>query len=82
MSDVTARIRRVLKEHGRLGVDADALDAGTDLYGAGLTSHASVSVMLGLEAEFDIEFPDALLSRSVFGSVAAIRDALESLTPA
>jgi acyl carrier protein len=45
-----------------------------------MTSHASVNVMLALEAQFDVEFPDAMLKRGVFSSIATIRDALESLT--
>jgi acyl carrier protein len=36
--------------------------------------------MLALEGEFDIEFPDQMLSRGVFGSVASIRNAVETLT--
>ena len=35
-----------------------------DLYAAGMTSHASVNVMLALEDAFDIEFPDELLTKS------------------
>jgi len=35
--------------------------------------------MLGLESEFDVEFPDAMLKRSVFESIGAIRSALEQL---
>ncbi|MEN9818883.1 MAG: hypothetical protein RLZ32_2763 [Gemmatimonadota bacterium] len=77
--DATTRIRRILVEHGRLAVDAAALDDGADLYQAGMTSHASVTVMLALEGEFDLEFPDQLLSREVFQSIAAIRDAVSSL---
>jgi acyl carrier protein len=78
--DITTRIRQVLAEHGRLSVDATALKDDADLYQAGLTSHASVSIMLALEGEFDIEFPDQMLSRGVFGSVASIRNAVETLT--
>jgi acyl carrier protein len=78
--DITARIKKVLTEHGRLSVDASGLKDDADLYQAGLTSHASVSIMLALEGEFDIEFPDQMLSRGVFGSVASIRNAVETLT--
>jgi acyl carrier protein len=78
--DIPARIRKVLKEHGRLSVDASELKDDADLYQAGLTSHASVSIMLALEGEFEIEFPDQMLSRGVFGSVASIRNAVETLT--
>ena len=74
------RIRRVLKEHGRLNTDADVLPEEADLYAAGMTSHASVNVMLALEGEFDVEFPDHMLKRSVFDSVASIRSAVEELT--
>ena len=73
------RIRRVVAEHGHLPVDVATLDDDTDLFQAGMTSHASVNLMLGLEAEFDIEFPDAMLKRSVFQSVSAIDAALDEL---
>ena len=74
------KIRSILKEHGRLSRDVDALAPEADLYQAGMTSHASVNVMLALEGAFDIEFPDHMLTRSVFSSVSAIRSAVEELT--
>jgi acyl carrier protein len=73
-------IRAILKEHARLPIDVAELDEGADLYQAGLTSHASVNVMLALEGKFDIEFPDRLLKRGAFQSIASIRSALEELT--
>lgn len=79
---LTSRIRTVLGEHGRLSRPVDGLDDDTDLYQAGMTSHASVNVMLALESAFDIEFPDHMLKRSVFGSIASIRDAVAELEPA
>ncbi len=74
------KIRAILKEHARLAVDVDALADDGDLYQAGMTSHASVNVMLALEGTFDVEFPDRMLRRGVFESVAAIEAALEELT--
>jgi acyl carrier protein len=73
-------IRNVLKEHGRLSIDAATLGEDSDLYAAGMTSHASVNVMLALESAFDIEFPDRMLKRSVFESISSIRDAVKELT--
>ena len=73
------KIRRILKDHGRLTKDATSIDEAADLYQAGLTSHASVNVMLALEGHFDVEFPDHMLKRSVFESVAAIRAAIDQL---
>ena len=72
-------IRAILKEHGRLTVDAATLGTDSDLYQAGMTSHASVNVMLALEGKFDVEFPDRMLKRGVFQTIAAIRAALEEL---
>lgn len=79
MSD-TQRIRKVLKTHARLGVDVDTLAEDTALRQAGLTSLATVNVMLALEAEFDVEFPDRMLSAGVFESIATMQAALAELT--
>ncbi len=50
-----------------------------DLYRAGLTSHASVNVMLAVEDAFDIEFPERLLRKSTFASIAAIVAAVDEV---
>ena len=76
MSD---KIRQIIQEHGRLAADVQTLGDQADLYQAGLTSHASVSLMLALETAFDVEFPDSMLKRSVFQSVSSIREALQRL---
>ncbi|MCE2657601.1 MAG: acyl carrier protein [Rubrivivax sp.] len=78
-TDLDARICAILNQHGRISGDAATLGAADDLYQAGLSSHASVNVMLALEAEFDVEFPDRLLTRSSFQSIAAIRAAVAEL---
>ena len=79
MAEITDEIRAVLAQHGRFPVDVDGLATDADLYEAGMTSHASVNVMLALEDAFDIEFPDRMLKRSVFESIAAIEAALAEL---
>ena len=74
------KIRQVLKDHARLAVDIATLADDADLYEAGMTSHASVNVMLALEDTFDLEFPDRMLKRSVFESMAAMDAAIQELT--
>jgi len=69
----------VLRDHARLPVDVDAVADGEDLFQAGMSSHASVNVMLALEDAFDVEFPDRMLKRSVFESVAGIAAAIGEL---
>ncbi|HVJ94331.1 MAG TPA: acyl carrier protein [Labilithrix sp.] len=74
------KIREILRQHGKLSADVATLHDAGDLYEAGMTSHASVNVMLALEGEFDIEFPDRMLKRSVFQSIATIHEAIQELT--
>jgi acyl carrier protein len=80
-ADARTEIRRVIREHARLPVDVDTLDDGADLFAAGMTSHASVNLMLALEDAFDLEFPDRMLTRGVFESVGAIGAAIAELAP-
>jgi acyl carrier protein len=74
------KIWAVLAEFAKLPVDVSTLDEHSDLYRAGFTSHASVNVMLALEDAFDVEFPQQMLRKSTFESVAAIKEALIELT--
>ncbi|MGD1050304.1 MAG: acyl carrier protein [Solirubrobacteraceae bacterium] len=75
-------IRTVLNERAGLPVDMDTLGDDADLFAAGMTSHASVNLMLALEEAFNLEFPDRMLTRGVFASVSAIADAIAELSAA
>jgi acyl carrier protein len=79
---VDETIRQVLAEHGQLSLDPGSIDETTDLFDAGMTSHASVNVMLALEDAFEFEFPDSMLKRSTFESIAAIRAGVLEVTGA
>ena len=76
------QIRDVLATHGRMAIDPREVGEQADLYELGLTSHASVDVMLALEEEFDIEFPDEVLKKSTFESVHNIAQVIEGLVKA
>ena len=73
------KVRNILTSHGRLAEDVSGLQDDSDLYHAGLTSLATVGLMLALEDEFDIEFPDSMLSRKTFGSIESIAESIEEL---
>jgi acyl carrier protein len=79
MKNMGEAIREVLDIHGRLNVPSISLTDDANLYEHGLSSHASVNVMLALENAFGEEFPDSLLRKSTFQSVDAIREALISM---
>jgi acyl carrier protein len=75
----TEKVRLILSKHARLAASAEQIETTTDLYNVGLTSLATVALMLALEEEFDIEFPDNMLSRNTFGSIESIVDAVQRL---
>jgi acyl carrier protein len=79
MSVMDDTIRSIVAEYGRLSGDALTVGEAEDLYRMGLTSHATVNVMLALEDAFDVEFPDVMLRKSTFQSVSAIRAAVHEL---
>jgi acyl carrier protein len=76
---MNTEIRQLIAAHARLAVDVSTLTDDSSLYEAGMTSHATVNLMLALEGSFDIEFPDSMLKRSVFESVTTIAAALTEL---
>lgn len=82
MIELGEEVRNVVGEFGRLSVDVSTLSEDSSLYEAGMTSHASVNVMLGLENTFDIEFPDRMLRRNVFETMGAMQAAIQELTAA
>jgi len=77
--EIAESVRKILREQVRISTDVDALPEDADLFRAGLTSHASVNLMLALESVFDIEFPDEMLKRSTFETIASICEAVARL---
>ena len=77
---VHERIRAIVGEHGRLSIAMDQLNDDASLYQAGLTSHASVNLMLAIEESFGIEFPERMLRRRTFESISSIVAAVRELT--
>ena len=78
--EILSKVRNVIANYAELGTDVNTLAVDEDLFASGMSSRASVSVMLGLESEFDIEFPDNMLRKDVFESMLAISTAIQTLT--
>ncbi len=73
------QIRQVIREHAGLSTDIDVIGDDADLFQAGMSSHASVNVMIALEDTFGVEFLDSMLTRAVFEKVNSIATALEQV---
>lgn len=74
------KIRDTLRQYARLNRDVSAISEDADLYACGLTSHATVNLMLGLEDAFQLEFPERMLRRRTFETIANIRESITELT--
>lgn len=79
MDDIDRRVRKVLKSLNQLAADPDRLGDHDDLYRAGLKSLTAVYLMLGLEHEFGVEFPESMLHRDSFSTVGGIGEAVAAL---
>ena len=73
------KIRAIIAAECKLAVDVATLQDDDDLYAKGLTSFASVQLMLGLEDAFDVEFSEKMLSRKTFQSISSIAAAITEL---
>ncbi|MFE1781511.1 acyl carrier protein [Streptomyces sp. NPDC059506] len=78
-SGPTERVRKVLLSVLGASLDVSRVDPGADLWEAGMDSLLSVSLLVALEDEFDVEFPDELLTRETFSSVERITAAVDTL---
>jgi acyl carrier protein len=76
---IDEEIRRIVGSYGRLSVAVDGVGPEASLYRLGMTSHATLNVMLALEEAFDVEFPDDLLRRSTFESLSTMGAAVSGL---
>lgn len=74
------KIRNTLHQYAHLNRDVSTIPEDADLYACGLTSHATVNLMLGLEDTFQVEFPERMLRRRTFETIANIQESIVELT--
>ena len=75
------KIKAIVAQYAKLTGEASSLGENDDLFQAGMTSHASVNVMLALEDEFGVEFPESMLKKSTFETIGSISRAIGQLLP-
>lgn len=76
------QIRAIVLQHARITATSDQLTPTADLYALGLSSMTTVHLMVALEDQFGVEFPDRLLSRKTFQSLQSMLEAVDELTGA
>lgn len=80
-SDMNNQIRAILRRHTNLAPLVATLLDGDNLFDAGLSSLGAVRLMIALEDAFDVDFPESMMNRASFGSIAAIERSLLQLRP-
>lgn len=73
------RVRSIVGPMNLIPVSIDGLSDDDNLFDAGMTSFGSVQLMLAIEDEFDIEFPNSLLTRKTFATLGGLTAAVEQL---
>ncbi len=73
------RVRTIVASMNLVPVPVEGLTDDDNLFDAGMTSFGSVQLMLRIEEDFDIEFPNALLTRKTFATLGALIAAVEQL---
>lgn len=79
LQEAEDRVRGALDTALAGKVEVSGLSASDNLFDAGMTSHQTVQVMLELEDEFDVEFPDDRLNKATFSSIGSMVEALKGL---
>jgi acyl carrier protein len=73
------RVRTIVGSMNLVPVPLDGLSDEDNLFDAGMTSFGSVQLMLAIEEEFDIEFPNSLLTRKTFATLGGLISAVDQL---
>lgn len=73
------RVRTTVGSMNLLPVPLDGLSDDDNLFDAGMTSFGSVQLMMAIEEEFDIEFPNSLLTRKTFATLGGLTSAVEQI---
>lgn len=71
-AEIEDELREIVRTQGKLKVPAARIQLDDDLYRLGMSSLATVNVMLAIETRFDIEIPERALNRETFRTIAAL----------
>ncbi|GGF86269.1 hypothetical protein GCM10007301_52700 [Azorhizobium oxalatiphilum] len=80
--DAERMVREILRQHGKLAGSTAAIAVDADLYRLGLSSLATVNVMMDIETRLDADIPEAALTRETFRTIASLCALVTSLSAA
>lgn len=74
-----AEVRNIVIREAQLSMDAQQISDTLSLDDAGITSLARMNIILALEDRFQITFPDEIMTRNNFASIAAISKTVDGV---
>lgn len=77
--DIEKEIRNIIASNIKTTEPIDTYDANGSLQNIGMDSIIFVQIIVELENEFDIEFPDNKLSITESGTIASMVDIIKSV---
>lgn len=80
MAPVPERFMDIVKQHSRTS-DAVEFDPDASMTSLGLGSLALVNLLLSIEEEYGVEFPQQLVRPSVFATPATLWGCLQAFLP-
>lgn len=79
MAEIETALREIIRTDGKVTVPAARIQPQDDLFKLGLSSLATVNVMLAIERRFDIEIPETFLNRETFRTIGALAAMVQGL---
>ncbi|MCG1043331.1 acyl carrier protein [Mycetohabitans sp. B8] len=76
---MNSKLREILAQWADLDVPIASLSDDASLYDAGMSSLATVKILMAIENAFNVEIPDEWLTRELFTSVAWLGQAIKQL---
>lgn len=76
---MNSKLREILAQWAGLDVPIASLPDNANLYDAGMSSLATVKILMAIENAFNVEIPDEWLTRELFTSVASLSQAIKQL---
>ncbi|MCF7697256.1 acyl carrier protein [Mycetohabitans sp. B2] len=76
---MNSKLREILAQWADLDVPIASLSDDASLYDAGMSSLATVKILMAIENAFNVEIPDEWLTRELFTSVASLSQAIKQL---
>jgi acyl carrier protein len=79
MDTTLEKLKACMLEHLKLVQSVDKIHDDAELTGLGLDSMAATNLMIDIEDEFGITFPDDLLTPETFRTVTTLNSAIQQL---